>query len=79
MFPTASGRAKFFNAKYTPVADKVDPRFPLRLNTGRLRDQWHGMSRTGTVAQLFAHAPEPAVVMARADMERRFLNDRGAG
>ena len=40
-------------------AERVDARYPFRLNTGRLRDQWHGMSRTGTVAQLFAHAPEP--------------------
>jgi assimilatory nitrate reductase catalytic subunit len=75
IFPTASGRAKFANTVYQPVAEPVDARFPFRLNTGRLRDQWHGMSRTGTVAQLFAHASEPAVMMAAADMERRFLAD----
>lgn len=75
IFPTASGRAKFANTAWQPVAEKVDPRFPFRLNTGRLRDQWHGMSRTGTVAQLFAHAPEPVVLMAAEDMQRRFLND----
>jgi assimilatory nitrate reductase catalytic subunit len=33
------------------------------------------MSRTGTVAQLFAHASEPAVVLARIDMERRMIGD----
>ncbi len=75
IFPTDSGRAKFANTAWQPVAEKVDPRFPFRLNTGRLRDQWHGMSRTGTVAQLFAHAPEPVVLMAAEDMQRRFLND----
>lgn len=75
IFPTASGRAKFANTIWQPVAEKVDPRFPFRLNTGRLRDQWHGMSRTGTVAQLFAHAPEPALLMATEDIQRRFLND----
>ena len=73
IFATANGRARFFNTPYVPVAEAVDARFPFRLNTGRLRDQWHGMSRTGTVAQLFAHAPEPAVVMALADMERRLI------
>ncbi len=73
IFPTASGRAQFANTIWQPVAEKPDPRFPFRLNTGRLRDQWHGMSRTGTVAQLFAHAPEPAVLMAVEDMQRRFL------
>ena len=74
-FPTANGRARFVNTVYQPVVDRVDARFPFRLNTGRLRDQWHGMSRTGTVAQLFAHAPEPAVIMARDDMARRLLTD----
>ena len=52
-FPTPSGKARFVVTPYQPVADKVDARYPFRLNTGRLRDQWHGMSRTGTVAQLF--------------------------
>ena len=33
------------------------------------------MSRTGTVAQLFAHQSEPAVVMSAPDMERRFIKD----
>jgi assimilatory nitrate reductase catalytic subunit len=75
IFPTAGGRAKFVNAAYKPVAEPVDARFPFRLTTGRLRDQWHGMSRTGTVAQLFAHASEPAVVLAQIDMERRMISD----
>lgn len=74
-FPTDNGRARFVNTVYQPVVDRVDARFPFRLNTGRLRDQWHGMSRTGTVAQLFAHAPEPSVVMSRDDMARRLLVD----
>jgi len=75
VFPTANGRAKFVNTVYQPVAEPVDARYPFRLNTGRLRDQWHGMSRTGTVAQLFAHASEPAVMMAKLDMDRRLIND----
>ena len=75
VFATASGRAKFVNTVYQPVAEKVDARFPFHLTTGRLRDQWHGMSRTGTVAQLFSHAPEPAVVLSKTDMERRLLKD----
>lgn len=74
IFPTASGRAKFVNTTYQGVAEPVDARFPFHLTTGRLRDQWHGMSRTGTVAQLFSHASEPSIVMAKTDMERRLLN-----
>ncbi|GAB3547587.1 nitrate reductase [Noviherbaspirillum agri] len=75
IFPTANGRAKFVNTVYKSVAEPVDARFPFRLTTGRLRDQWHGMSRTGTVAQLFAHASEPAVVLAQIDMDRRMIRN----
>ncbi|MBI3286175.1 MAG: molybdopterin-dependent oxidoreductase [Burkholderiales bacterium] len=74
VFATANGRARFVNTAYQPVKDAVDARYPFALNTGRLRDQWHGMSRSGTVPQLFAHVAEPAIAMARSDMERRFLN-----
>ena len=72
-FATADGRAQFAAVTYVPVAERVDARFPFRLNTGRLRDQWHGMSRTGTLATLFAHAPEPAVELNPADLARRGL------
>ena len=75
IFPTASGRARFADTRYQPVAEPVDSRYPFALTTGRLRDQWHGMSRTGTVAQLFSHAPEPAVMLAAADMARRQLKE----
>jgi len=63
VFPTASGRARFVATPYRPVAEEVDERYPLRLTTGRLRDQWHTMSRTGTIARLFAHEPEPRLTM----------------
>ena len=74
-FPTASGRARFASAAYRPVAEQTDARFPLHLNTGRLRDQWHGMSRTGTVARLFNHVEEPLLSMHGGDMQRRGLKD----
>jgi len=71
VYPTASGRARFTPTQHRPPAEATDPRHPLHLNTGRLRDQWHGMSRTGVVPRLFAHAPEPAIEMHPRDMERR--------
>jgi assimilatory nitrate reductase catalytic subunit len=58
---------------YVPVAEKPDARYPFRLNTGRLRDQWHGMSRTGTVAQLFQNAGEPRLQLSAGDLARRGL------
>ncbi len=74
-FPTDNGRAQFANVKYLPVAEPVDARYPFRLNTGRLRDQWHAMSRTGTVGQLYGHAPEPVLQLNMADMGRRGLKE----
>jgi assimilatory nitrate reductase catalytic subunit len=69
-FATADGRAKFFDAPYVAVAEPRDARYPFSLNTGRLRDQWHGMSRTGTVGRLFGHAPEPSLDLHAQDMAR---------
>jgi assimilatory nitrate reductase catalytic subunit len=73
VFATADGRARFHAFEYRPVAEPIDARHPLRLVTGRLRDQWHGMSRTGRVGQLFEHAPEPTLTMHPADAARRSL------
>ena len=75
VFPTASGKARFFTGAWKPTAEKADARYPLRLNTGRLRDQWHGMSRTGSVPELFGHAAEPRLAMHGADMARRGIVD----
>lgn len=72
-FPTATGKARFVVTPYRPVAESIDAHYPLHLNTGRLRDQWHGMSRTGTVGQLFSHAPEPTIGMHSVDLDRRGL------
>jgi assimilatory nitrate reductase catalytic subunit len=76
-FPTASGKARFFAEKYQPVAEPVDARYPFALTTGRLRDHWHGMSRTGTVAALFGHVPEPRVGLNASDMARRGIEAGG--
>jgi assimilatory nitrate reductase catalytic subunit len=75
IYPTDSGRARFHAAPYRPVAEPIDARFPLHLNTGRLRDQWHSMSRTGLVARLYAHVDQPLLSMNSRDMERRRLRD----
>ncbi len=76
-FPTASGKAKFFNTTFKAVAEAANAQYPLRLNTGRMRDQWHGMSRTGKVARLFEHVATPALSMAKVDMAKRGLEEGG--
>lgn len=75
VFQKPGGKAQFHNAVYKATADKTDARHPFHLLTGRLRDQWHGMSRTGTLAQLYNHAEEPVVSMHSDDMQRRQIKD----
>jgi assimilatory nitrate reductase catalytic subunit len=74
-FATEDGRARFHAPRYQPPADAINARFPLRLTSGRLRDQWHGMSRTGRVGRLFMHAPEPTLDIHPGDAARRGLRD----
>ena len=70
IFPTPSGRARFVVTEYLPPAEEPDGQFPLRLTTGRLRDQWHSMTRTGLVARLFSHSPEPEIVVNEIDLQK---------
>lgn len=75
IFPTPSGRARFIATPYHATAERTDARYPIGLTTGRLRDQWHGMSRTGTVSRLFAHAPAPCVDISPVDAQRLNLHE----
>ncbi len=75
IFPTSDGKANFVNTVYKPTSEQRESRYPFSLNTGRLRDQWHGMSRTGTLGRLFGHVAEPSVQMNRQDMTRRLLSE----
>ena len=75
VFPTANGRARFVDTPYVTLAEPRDVRYPFSLNTGRLRDQWHGMSRTGTTGRLFGHVPEPAIELHGQDMQRLGVKD----
>ncbi|NZA26270.1 molybdopterin-dependent oxidoreductase [Luteimonas sp. SJ-92] len=74
-FATADGRARFVASAPRAPAEPVDRHYPFALTGGRLRDQWHGMSRTGTVPQLFGHAPEPTLDLHPADAARIGVGD----
>ena len=73
IFPTESGRARFVADPYRAAKELRDARYPLTLNTGRLRDQWHGMSRTGTAAQLFGHVNEAVLSLHPDELTRHRL------
>jgi assimilatory nitrate reductase catalytic subunit len=72
-FATPDGRARFCTLPWQAPAEPRDMHHPYSLTTGRLRDQWHGMSRTGQLGRLFAHAAEPCLQMHGADMQRQGL------
>jgi assimilatory nitrate reductase catalytic subunit len=74
-FATPDGRARFADVGFRGVAEPRDSRWPFALNTGRLRDQWHGMSRSGCTGRLFGHAPEPTVDLHPQDMARLRVSD----
>ncbi|ENN84680.1 molybdopterin oxidoreductase [Rhizobium freirei PRF 81] len=48
-----------FVAIEPPAGNRTDSRFPLTLNTGRIRDHWHTMTRTGKSPRLSGHIAEP--------------------
>ncbi|WP_422777414.1 molybdopterin-dependent oxidoreductase [Pseudomonas mediterranea] len=73
IFPTDNGRARFVAEPYRAARELRDARYPLTLNTGRLRDQWHGMSRTGTAAQLFGHVNEAVLSLHPDELQRQRL------
>ncbi|ARU88351.1 nitrate reductase [Pseudomonas sp. M30-35] len=75
VFATANGRAKFHAEAYCAPLEKRDASYSLILNTGRLRDHWHGMSRTGTAARLFGHVEEAVLSINSGEMLRRKLNN----
>ena len=74
-FPAPGGRARFNSVKPEAAAHMPDETYPLSLNTGRLRDQWHTMTRTGLSARLMRHAPEPCVEIHPLDAAARGVVD----
>ncbi len=64
-FPTPDGRARF-----VPTLFREPPRAArnaLLLNTGRVRDQWHTMTRTGLAPSLMSHTAEPMLSIHPVD------------
>ncbi|MEM7192308.1 MAG: molybdopterin-dependent oxidoreductase, partial [Pseudomonadota bacterium] len=66
-FDTEDGRARFIAIEKPTPALSEPSAFPYRLNTGRVRDQWHTMTRTGKSPRLAGHIDEPFVDISRAD------------
>jgi assimilatory nitrate reductase catalytic subunit len=75
-FPTPDGRARLVTVHQMPLREEVK-RWPLILNTGRYRDQWHTMTRTGLSPRLARHREEPLVEIHPRDAAAAGVTDGG--
>lgn len=89
--PRMFGDGRFFTdnhkARFFPIVPRAPEKQPVTsdsssvgsgdfyLNTGRLRDQWHTMTRTGLADRLMQHSPEPRVYMHPEDAARLAVRD----
>ena len=60
-FFTSDRKARLIAPERPGPRAALSEQFPLRLNTGRMRDQWHTMTRSGLSARLAQHTSEPFV------------------
>jgi anaerobic selenocysteine-containing dehydrogenase len=74
-FPTPDGRARFVAVEHAPPVETPDAQFPLTLTTGRVRDHWHTLTRTGKAPALMARTREPILEVNTRDARRLGLSD----
>jgi len=68
-------KARFIAPEIPALRTETTAARPLRLNTGRIRDQWHTMTRTGSSQRLGQHLPEPFVEVHPDDAARHGVAD----
>ena len=73
-FSTPDERARIVPVSQRELGPPLE-RWPLTLNTGRYRDQWHTMTRTGLSPRLSQHRREPLVEVHPADLAELGLTD----
>jgi assimilatory nitrate reductase catalytic subunit len=76
-FFTPDRKARLIAPQKPALYAAVSDQFPFRLNTGRVRDQWHTMARSGLSPRLAHHAPEPFVELHPDDAAAAGLRHDG--
>ncbi len=76
-FYTQDRRARLVAIADPALAAATDEDFPLRLNTGRVRDHWHTMTRTGKAPKLARHVEEPTLALHPDDAAGAGLTEGG--
>ncbi len=73
-FYTPNGRANMLPLTHRTPQENTSKAYPFRFNTGRIRDHWHTMTRTGISARLNQHMGEPYVEMHPEDALKQGLS-----
>ena len=73
-FYTASGHAQMLPITPRLPQENCTAEHPFLLNTGRVRDHWHTMTRTGQSPRLSQHLAEPFLEIHPADAGRLGLS-----
>jgi ferredoxin-nitrate reductase len=74
-FYTPNQRAKIHAVPDGNLSEKLNEDFPLILTTGRIRDQWHTMTKTGKVNKLNQHIAQPYIEIHPKDAEARGIKE----
>ncbi|MBP5979202.1 MAG: molybdopterin-dependent oxidoreductase [Halomonas sp.] len=75
-FATPDGRANFIAITPRLPEQRLSDAYPLRLNTGRIRDQWHTMTRTARAPRLMNHRYEPFIELHPSDAAHYGIGDQ---
>nr|WP_284205349.1 nitrate reductase [Psychromonas marina] len=75
LFFTPSQKAQFIAVTHALPKAECSEEYPLLLNSGRIRDHWHTMTRTGLSSRLSAHISEPFISINAAEAQYHHLKD----
>lgn len=77
IFQTKDGKAIINAVEPQAAADITSKEYPLALNSSRIRDQWHTMTRTSTSFRLNGHIKEPVISIHPKTAEKyKLIDDR---
>ncbi|PWJ42879.1 nitrate reductase [Sediminitomix flava] len=74
-FYTEDSKAHLHTSINTNDSDALTSEYPLVLTTGRIRDHWHTMTRTGKVNRLNTHIEKPYLEIHPADADARNISE----
>ncbi len=75
LFFTDSKKAQFIAVNHQPLQSICNKNYPLLLNSGRIRDHWHTMTRTGLSSRLSAHISEPFIKINPLEAQKKQLKN----